>query len=245
MAINFFCINLPTRQDRWINCEKQFKKQKIEVKRWNATPLPENRRFGAWLSHREIIEHAQKNKWDYVWVFEDDVVFMRDKFIDFVDESLKTLKGKKWYILYFWWLVCRNGKLQKEKWFKWLFRVKWLMWTHAVIYNKEVYDIYLKLHPDKYSNRIKQLYINNQYKALDEWMALDFQNNFPCYITEFFLAGQWDSFSNIEGKMIKGNLRAIIRFNIYKYWFGWLAKIGGEVKNTLKTYLPGERKNIF
>ena len=64
------------------------------------------------------------------------------------------------------------------------------MCTHAVIYSKKFYDIYLRLHPDRYSDSIPELYINNKYKALDEWMALEFQNKFPCYITKKFLAGQ-------------------------------------------------------
>ena len=176
--INFFCINLPTREDRWVNCKKQFTEQGISVTRWNATSLPQNRRFWAWLSHREIIEYAKKNNWAHVWVFEDDVVFMKDKFPSFVVKSLESLRDKKWYILYFWWLVCRNGKLSKEPWINWLFQVQGLMWTHAVIYNKDFYDIYLQIHPDAYLDTTPELYIKNKYKALDIWMALDFQNKY-------------------------------------------------------------------
>jgi len=45
--VNFFCINLDKRTDRWGSCVQQFRDQGIKVERWIAKPLPENRRFGA------------------------------------------------------------------------------------------------------------------------------------------------------------------------------------------------------
>ncbi len=232
-TVNYFCINLASRKDRWEECKKEFLHQNINIKRWNATPLPQNRRFWAWLSHREIIEHAKAQKWEYVWVFEDDVFFMKNNFQYFVNKALDELLNKKWYILYFWWLMCRNSHLEKESDVNSLFKVEGLMWAHALIYHKDFYDIYLKLHPDKYTDKIKKLYIKNKYKAFDEWMALDFQNKFPCYISKYFLAGQRDNFSNIENKFIISNYQTVMRFYIYKHWLWSVAKKIWDFKEKL------------
>jgi len=215
--VNFFCINLDKRTDRWGSCVQQFRDQGIKVERWIAKPLPENRRFGAWLSHREIIEHAKNKNWEYVGVFEDDINFLNDDFLLRTQKMLDILHEKNWYILYFGGSMGRYSELCKEKWLPYVLRVKGNFQAHAVIYHKRFFDIYLKKHPSEYSPKINEYYLGNKYKAFDEWFANVVQYEYPCYISNKILITQQDDFSNIENKIVNRNKISIYRFWAFKY----------------------------
>lgn len=222
--VNFFCINLQDRADRWADCKKQFEKQKINVTRWNATPLPENRRFWAWLSHREIIEHAKINNWDYVAVFEDDIKFLVDNFYERCEEALKELNDRDWYILYFWGSFWKWGSLKKEKELNKTLRVKNLHEGHSIVYSKNFYDIYLAKHPSSYSKEIWKYYIDDKYTAFDQWYANYVQIKYPCYITKTMLVSQKDDFSSIENRQVWRASRSVVIFYLYKYHFWYLVE---------------------
>lgn len=222
--INFFCINLDSQHDRWADCQKQFSEQWIPVKRWSAKPLSENRRFGAGLSHREIIEHAKNQNWEYVCVFEDDLRFIAKDVLIYTQNALSELKSKKWYILYLGGCMRRNGWLYKEKWLKHVLRVKRCVQAHAIIYHRRFFDIYLKKHPRKYTSEIKENYLDNQYRTFDVWLADVIQYIYPCYITNKMLAVQKDGFSIIEWKLVIRNKIAQYRFLAYKYLWTKIVK---------------------
>lgn len=217
MDIKFFCINLENRLDRWENCQKQFEEQNIYVTRWNATPLPDNRRFGAWLSHREIIEKAKIHDWNCVGVFEDDIKFLTKNFAEECENALEQLRNVDWHILYFGGLIWTWWSLQKKNSLKNLLQVNNFFEAHAVIYNKTFFDIYLDKHPSKYSSQVHELYLDNKYSAFDQWFAGSVQSKYPCYITNKILVGQQDDFSNIENKIVARLGKSIYRFYIYKY----------------------------
>lgn len=223
--INFFCINLQSRHDRWQECKKQFLSQGLQVHRWDAKPRPENRRFGAWLSHREIIEHAKKNNWEYVAVFEDDIKFLVPNFPQECAKAIHELKIVDWYILYFggqlwkWWSLKTKESLNN------VFLVKKLFEAHAVIYNSKFYDLYLNKHPAEYNSNIWKYYIDDTYQSFDEWYAGYVQEKYPCYITRKMLVAQRDDYSDIENKNVWRKSRAQIIFIMYKYHFWWLVEI--------------------
>ena len=237
IKVNFFCINLATRTDRWLDCKKQFKKQNITVTRWNATPLPENRRFGAWLSHREIIEMAKIRGWDYVGVFEDDVKFLTKNFKDEYNNALEELKNEDWYILYFGWLIWTWWSLQKKKSLKNLLKVNNLYEAHAVIYNRAFFDIYLKKHPSQYNSKIPENYLDDKFSAFDQWFARVVQSNYPCYITNKILVGQQNDFSNIENQVVTRFEKSIYRFYTYKY-------LWTTISTYLELFLSKVKRNI-
>lgn len=237
--INFFCINLDSRIDRWIDCQKQFAEQWIKkVERWSAKPLPENRRFGAWLSHREIIEYAKTRNWEYVWVFEDDINFIGKDFLTQTQKALDTLSEREWYILYFGGSMGRYGQLYREKWLKSVLRVKKIFEAHAVIYHRRFFDIYLKKHPPLYSLKIDEYYIDNKYKAFDEWFANVVQYKYPCYITNKIYVAQKDDFSSIENKFVYRNKISIYRFYAFKY-------CGSNIASFLDIFLSNVKKIVF
>ena len=235
--IKFFCINLDINTDRWHNCQKQFIKQWIEVERWSAKPLPENRRFWAWLSHREIIEYAKNQDWDHVCVFEDDIHFTTKEFLIQVQKALFELKDKEWYILYFGGCIRRNGQLYKETWFKHVLRVKRCVEAHAIIYHRRFFDIYLDKHPNKYTPEIKEYYLDNKYRAFDEWLADIVQYEYPCYISNKILAVQKDGFSFIEDKLVSRNKISQYRFFAYKYFWAKVVKYLDTYLGRIKRYL--------
>lgn len=221
VELNFFCINLNARNDRWVDCLKQFSEQNLKVDRWDAKPRPENRRFGAWLSHREIIEYAKMNKWKCVVVFEDDIKFLTPEFKKECYLALNELSNTNWYILYFGGLLWKWGILKKVAKMSQVFQVKKLFEAHAVIYNEKFYDIYLHKHPNMYNNKIWEYYLDNTYRAFDEWYANYIQELYPCYITRKMLVTQKNDFSDIEGKTVWRKSRAEIVFVLYKYNMWW------------------------
>ena len=222
--INFFCINLISRSDRWRDCEHQFLLQKLKVHRWNAKPRPENRRFGAWLSHREIIEHAKKNHWDCVAVFEDDIKFLTNDFLEECNLAMNDLKGIDWYIVYFGGQIWKGWSLISQKWLNKVFLVKKLFEAHAVIYNAKFYDLYLQKHPAEYTSEIWEYYLDNMYRSFDEWYANCVQERYPCYITKKMFVVQKDDFSNIENKNVWRKSRAQIIFLMYRLHLWWLVE---------------------
>lgn len=235
--INFFCINLDKETGRWQNCQKQFAEQGIKVKKWTAKPLPENRRFGAWLSHREIIEYAKNKNWDYVCVFEDDIHFITKEFLLHAKNAISELISKEWYILYFGGCMRRDGELYKEKWLRHVMRVKRCVEAHAIVYHRRFFEIYLKKHPDKYTSKIQEYYLDNKYRTFDVWLADVVQYAYPCYITNKLLVVQKDGFSVIENRLVSRNRISQYRFFVYKYFWGKIVKFLDICLRPIKKWL--------
>jgi GR25 family glycosyltransferase involved in LPS biosynthesis len=75
--IQFYCINLQRRPDRWESASKEFKNHGLDVKRWNAVDSLEfgiKPQMACTLSHVLLMKYAYIVGLDEVVVFEDDVV---------------------------------------------------------------------------------------------------------------------------------------------------------------------------
>lgn len=117
-----YCINLPSRADRWEQVNKQFLENNIIVKKLTAVSeseitdeqfrkanpnnitgnnasiigIVENKRaLGCLFSHLKVIEDAKKNGYKKILIFEDDI-FIGKNFHD----QLKLIEKIKWKILY-------------------------------------------------------------------------------------------------------------------------------------------------
>jgi hypothetical protein len=75
--IQFYCINLQRRKDRWGQVSKEFKNHGLDVKRWNAVDALEvgvSGPFACAASHILLMKYASILGVNEMVVFEDDVV---------------------------------------------------------------------------------------------------------------------------------------------------------------------------
>jgi hypothetical protein len=95
-----YCINLDSAVNRWQSVMARFDALGIgpRIRRFPGIPTP-NPHVGCALSHRAIVEEAQRHRLQNVLVFEDDVVFTRDaaSHLKTAAEELATLD---WDLLY-------------------------------------------------------------------------------------------------------------------------------------------------
>jgi GR25 family glycosyltransferase involved in LPS biosynthesis len=88
-----FVINLKRRPDRLESVQKEFNKIGVNVTRWVAVdadtlkiPLDSKKKtefnckgiLACMQSHYNLIKHAKENKYEYVCVFEDDIIMAND-----------------------------------------------------------------------------------------------------------------------------------------------------------------------
>ena len=110
-SLNINIINLDKDVDRKKSIIRQFKKQEIKFKFYNAVygcdvkksglqHFSTNGQLGCFYSHNNIWEKIKKNKWKYTLVCEDDIVIPK-KFIKKVRDIIKKYKDKKWDIITF------------------------------------------------------------------------------------------------------------------------------------------------
>lgn len=90
-----YCINLATRQDRWEQCQKEFKKHNLEVIRIDAVKgMPMNRvdagNIGLLLTNIDIIKKAKQRGLKKILILEDDVIF-KDNFNEKFSEKIQFL----------------------------------------------------------------------------------------------------------------------------------------------------------
>ena len=102
-----FCINLDRREDRWLECEKQFNKENIIVERISGidgnpnnivTSLSDGA-VGCTLSHLKVVAISYQYKMDNILIFEDDVELTEDinsKFNQYINQV-----PADWGLLYF------------------------------------------------------------------------------------------------------------------------------------------------
>lgn len=99
-----FCVNLEDAKDRWNQINEQAKHYSITIHRWNAsTPsdtdnihfcqsLTGGQRACA-LSHIRLWHHALEEKYDYIFILEDDALFRKD-WISVINEKLELLESE-------------------------------------------------------------------------------------------------------------------------------------------------------
>jgi len=180
-----FCINLDKRKDRWGLAQKEFEKINIldRVKRFPAIERKDGR-LGCIKSHLEILKYAKKNNLNNVLIFEDDVMFLND--VNGVLDNVVKQLPVDWNLLY----LGANLHSPLTNISDNLVLLNNGFSTHAISYNKNVYDIFIK----KY-NTMNELIL--QSDILDVWLASIIQNRGNSYLVKPLLATQRNDFSDI------------------------------------------------
>jgi GR25 family glycosyltransferase involved in LPS biosynthesis len=182
-----FCINLNKRSDRWIKSQEEFKKIGIidKVERFPAIEMTDGR-IGCIKSHLEIIKYAKENDLQNVLVFEDDVLIINDDINNIMLNVISQLP-EKWDMLY----LGANLHRELENYSENLVILKNGYSTHAVCYNKNIYDKMI----DKF-NTLNNISTFND--ILDVWISENIQENGLVYLIKPLIATQRNEYSDIE-----------------------------------------------
>jgi len=191
---NNYYINLEHRKDR--NQEAITELQKIGItnpNRFNAIKH-DNGAIGCSMSHLEVLKIAKKNNWDYVTIFEDDVLFLKpQETLTKLDELVNS--NIEWDVI----ILGGNNFKPYEKINDNFIRVKNCQTTTAYIVKKSYYNTLI----NHWSEGLQQIIQTNDIPkyALDQyWKILQSKDNF-ILITPVEVV-QREGYSDIENKNV-------------------------------------------
>jgi len=132
---NHFYINLEHRKDRNKDVIKELKKLQINANRINAVKHKIGI-VGCCLSHMKCVQKAKENNWDYVTIFEDDVII---KSPDSLIKKVKQLINTDFDVM-----MLGGNNFQPFIEYKDYIKVSKCYGTVAYIVKKHYYDVLLK-----------------------------------------------------------------------------------------------------
>ncbi len=143
-----YCITMDEGGERFRKMQQRLTSLGIgqRLRTFRAVATPDNHHIGCALSHRAIIAEAKQQGLGNVLVFEDDALFLDDT-VGLLDPTIKELKQQDWQIFY----------LGGHRWGKsypladhchHLRRPQGLTCTHAIAYNRIVFEKILEEIPD-------------------------------------------------------------------------------------------------
>lgn len=189
-AVYPICINLEERKSKRKQMIKQAKKLNMKLNFYTAK-LHENPKRGCLESHLNVIKEAIQNKVKYLFVLEDDALFIKP--LDKLPEP-----PKDWAMLYLGgtvkYVFSREDeeKIMKKAGNKWIRMTCWT--THAYIINlnnKELVNDILKAEQCDSEMEIDRYYVDNIHQK------------YKCYISHPMTCIQRTGYSDIEQKKVE------------------------------------------
>ena len=179
-----YCINLDRRQDRWNECQNEFDKLNINVERFPA--IEGNNRHRAFnKSQWSVLKKAVDEKLNCFLVLEDDIEFHN---CDHLEDALKELP-QDFDLVY---LGANINGTPLERYSDHLFKIRNSFTTHAIGYSYKMAKWIVEnfpFHKDEYEFEGLTIY--------DEWLRVNVQEQFKCYLVAPMVAWQRKSFSDI------------------------------------------------
>lgn len=167
-----FCINLDTDPGRWKNMQQRFERLGIanRVERFPAVETPESHHIGCTLSHRKVIDLASRRGLANVLVFEDDAVFRSDT-VTRIRQDIEDLNRVRDWKLFYLGGVPQFGPPAPVAGAAHLAHGNALTQTHAIAYNRCMFDELLRAIPDSIPEVRK--WTETTRPAIDQWLAFD------------------------------------------------------------------------
>jgi len=191
---NTIYINLEHRKDRLEHVTKELSKLGIIGERLNAVKT-KNGAIGCTLSHIKCLEMAKERNYDYVFICEDDITFLKP---DILKDSLKKFyedTNIDWDVL----LIGGNNVPPYEKTRDYCIRVSNCQTTTGYIAKRQYYDTLISNFRDSVQGLIKTS--NKKMYALDiYWKGLQRINNW--YMLFPFTVTQCEGYSDIEEQVV-------------------------------------------
>lgn len=173
------CINLDKRVDRWEKCLIEFERVGLEVERFSAFD-GDNHHLAFNKSQHTAIKKMVEEGAERFLVLEDDVIF---KGYDHVTAALNELPPD-WDAL---WLGANINGTTLERYSDHLFKLRNSFTTHAVGYSKKMAEwIVENFNPD-------------QFPIYDEFLRINVQEQFKCFLVAPMVAWQRPDHSDIWG----------------------------------------------
>lgn len=191
--INTIYINLLSRTDRKEHVEKELKKIGVtNAARFNAIML-ENGAIGCSMSHLKCLELAKQNKYDYIFICEDDITFLNPTlFLNQLDRFLSTKRD--WDVI----LVAGNNMIPFEKIDDTCIKVSNCQTTTGYIVKREYYEKLIDNFKEGIQKQIKESSVQD-YKIDKHWFKL--QRDDKWFLITPLSVIQREDYSNIEKKV--------------------------------------------
>lgn len=200
---SIYYINLDSRKDRNEQAMSEFVKMGIadKVQRVSGT-IHENPATGCHLSHATCLADAMLNGVENILIFEDDVEFFENASENLM-LSLSDLP-LEWDMLY---LGANLDRYPAYRHSEHLVKITGAYATHAYAINKTMFE---KL----YEINVAEDTIHN-----DVTYAETIHPNYQCFLTYPLVAGQRDSYSDIQRTMMSSNqmFKERVEKNIVKW----------------------------
>ena len=169
-------MNLDRRPDRWEAVTKEFDRVGLEVERFRACVNEENRFLGYNETYHGILSKYQKG--GTVLVLEDDVMF---KSLAHMPRALNELPPD-WDVLYLG--ANLNGTVQMH-YSSALRYIRNSLMSHAIAYSEKMVDY------------IVDNFDPGSFPIYDEWMRINIQDKFKCFVVAPMVAWQRPGYSDL------------------------------------------------
>jgi hypothetical protein len=153
-----YCINLDQSAERWQDASGQFQRAGIgeRIRRFPAVHTPANHHVGCALSHRAIIQEADRLGLKNVLVFEDDVILTADA-LTHLQIAVQEINRREWDLLYLG--ACRwEHRFPMAEGCTHLEQAGPVTCQHAIVYNESIYSRILNEVPA-------------EIPAMEEWLG--------------------------------------------------------------------------
>jgi len=205
-----YCINLPSRTDRWNECLCQFRKyeifhnlQKVDGLIYNnpAFNRKQNAQLGCWFSHYNVLKNAQKSNFTKILILEDDFVFnFEPEHLNLKLFSCINELPQNWDLFYLGAYFVKGYDYEaKTNYSKNLYKANTAFTTHAICYSKDGLNKVVFEMEKLFQSLLSTL---ENYDGLDWFYAKEFLHKNNCYASKEFLCGQKNGFSDIENCIV-------------------------------------------
>lgn len=184
-------MNLDKRTDRWQAVTGEFERVGLQVDRFSACVNEENRLLGYNETYHGILSKYRGQ--GTVLVLEDDVIF---KSLAHMPRALNELPHD-WDVLYLG--ANLNGTIQNH-YSSALRHIRNSLMSHAIAYSEKMVDYIV----DNFDHKNFPIY--------DEWMRINVQEKFKCFVVAPMVAWQapgfsdlWQTHANYVSTLVDGN----------------------------------------
>ena len=189
--INKLVISLPSREDRR---QAFISNNVMGYFNWIDGVVDPKPYRGIAQAHQNAIRTAKENKWPYVLIMEDDVIFPgKDKTLPYIDEAFKKIPND-WEIL-LGGVYYLAGEVEVNNYWR---RARRFCALHWYIVNESIYDKILAF---------------DRNTHIDHWIS---EQCFKAYIPRRFWAIQADGYSDNVKKNTTYNSNKLANFEILR-----------------------------
>lgn len=205
-----YCINLPSRIDRWQDCLLQFEKYSIKdnLEKFDAVvykdPIlnrKQNAHLGCLFSHYSVLKKAFEQNYKNILILEDDFIFNfpKDETVNYLNHCFDELPIH-WDLLYLGAYFIKGYDYEaKINYSDHLYKANTAFTTHSICYSRTGIK--------KMIACMKKAFLlgpnlSYNYESIDWLFVKEFLYENNCYASKEFLCGQKEGFSDIEGRVV-------------------------------------------